>query len=588
MAELVHDDFTTLPARDVSEMKPSFYQLPQKCSLDRQRARHATLQLQQRIYQLQLDPPTDCDGERFWLPARAQKLPGDENFGAAKLTTLLGYKLIAKSNSTLSQLLNVVPPSGSQFDYARLLRLMKGPPQVIERWADDVDFARQRLIGCNPLQLEQYPPKRPYAPLGDALLAAAGRALNQLGVTDRLATLESKGKLFLCDYRELAHPLFDPTADSGRRHKAPVCLFYTDEKGTLRPLAIQLSAVDPQVYTAVSPQSLWLYARSHVQAADGAYHEGPQHLLSTHLISEVFAIVTARQLHPHHPVAQLLSAHFRFNLAINDLARRDLLSIGGPIDLAIGLGVRGVLNLSRRHWSRWDFSAASPMANLEARGLRDTKELSGYLYRDDAKELYDAIFAYAGDIVACWYLDDADVSADRELQAWSAELAAPVGGNIPGFPSTIESRSQLGWALAEIIYRASAAHAALNNGQFARYGWVPNSPGAMRELTGSTTEDPFTEQHFWRTMPDRKSSLAQLGMAWVLSAPTFYSLVRAGEAPAFDPDLNPAASRGVGLFRRRLQYLSQGIRRRNDEINKSGGVPYADMDPYNVSRSTET
>ena len=56
---------------------------------------------------------------------------------------------------------------------------------------------------------------------------------------------------------------------------------------------------------------------------------GVRHLLETHLVTEVFVVVTARQLHPDHPVSQLLSPHLRFTVALDCLARVDAVTAPG-------------------------------------------------------------------------------------------------------------------------------------------------------------------------------------------------------------------------------------------------------------------
>jgi hypothetical protein len=192
---------------------------------------------------------------------------------------------------------------------------------------------------------------------------------------------------------------------------------------------------------------------------------------------------------------------------------------------------------------------------------------------------------YASAMVQVWYPDDAAVLQDVELVGWARELQ--VGGQLKGMPAPIPDRRSLASILAEVIYRGSAGHAAVNNGQFDKYGWVPHSPGAARTLNPDPGPD-MTEAEFWRCMPPQKRGLAQLSMAWVLSMPTELSLVHAGEMPAFDAELNPAASRVVGVFRRRLKPLSGDIRARNDREAEAGRQPYVYLDPFNVSASIET
>jgi hypothetical protein len=309
-----------------------------------------------------------------------------------------------------------------------------------------------------------------------------------------------------------------------------------------------------------------------------------RHLLETHLVMEVVAVVTARQLHPDHPVCQLLAPHLRFTVAIDCLARRDLLSPGGPIDLAVAAGVGGAMNLGRIWWSRWTFGDHRPAQSFAHRGL-DGGVLADFWYRDDALALYALIQRYVGEVLAAWYRTDEDVVKDYELQAWASELGRI--GKLRGFPAPIPDYPTLREALTTLVYTATGGHAAVNNGQFDKYTWVPNSPGSMRAVALEADRE-LTEDELWRAFPPRKRALAQLSMAWILSTPTDRSIIAAGNVEAFDPALSPPAARAVGVFRRELKALSATIGRRNAELVREGKVPYTWLDPYNVSCSIDT
>src|SRR5690606_34911123 len=182
------------------------------------------------------------------------------------------------------------------------------------------------------------------------------------------------GRLYATDYADLLDARIQRQVAPGAWLAAPTCLFVRDDGGALMPLAIQLAprgADGDVVVTPLDPLGHWLLARCHAQAADGHYHEAIHHLLETHMVSEVFALRTARQLHPDHPLHQLLAPHFEGTLAINYLARHDLLSPGGPLDLALAAGVGGALDLARIAWSRWSFSERRLDADLAAHGLDD-------------------------------------------------------------------------------------------------------------------------------------------------------------------------------------------------------------------------
>ncbi len=562
---------------------PSRFRLPQHCSHDRRRAREATLRLQRDRYALVTDPPVNHDGRTYTLPPRIERMPAAEEFTPVKRAWMLQHKFIAGMNALAAMALNPTGRTDSARDYARLLITVPAPPLVLQRWRDDDDFARQRLNGVNPRELRAWTPGVSPKEDDGLLVDAANSVLRHYRSKLYVKELAARGRLFATDYGCMVHPLVQQHVAPGLQLAAPLGLFFADEEGVLLPLAIRMSA--KEVVTPLAPDARWLFARSHLQAADGLIHEGVRHLLETHLVTEVFVVVTARQLHPDHPVSQLLAPHLRFTVALDCLARVDLLSIGGPIDLGVAAGVTGALNLARIHWNEWDFDQADPLTDFEGRGLMDPGVLSGYHHRDDSLALRALIFDYVGEVLSVWYRSAEDVIGDTELQSWAAELAG--AGGIRGFPTSFADVKTLQRALSLVVYRATAGHAAVNNGQFDKYTWVPNSPGSMQAIALEPGE-ALTEDQLWRALPSRKRSLAQLSMAWILSTPTDRSIIAAGDVPAFDPALSPPAARAVGAFRRELKTLSAAIVRRNEALLQRGKTPYTWLDPYNVSCSIDT
>lgn len=318
----------------------------------------------------------------------------------------------------------------------------------------------------------------------------------------------------------------------------------------------------------------------HAQAADGCVHEGTHHLLETHLVNEAVAMCLQRRLHPDHPLHQILAPHYDGNLAINHVARHDLLAPEGPIDRTMAAGVAGTMEAARAHYAGWRFDTATLQADLAARGLLDVPD---FYYRDDALPLEQAIRNFVTAVVDVWYRTDEDVILDDELQSFCAEAAAEDGAAIPGFPSRLPDRASLRELVTHLIFRAGPQHAAVNNGQFDAYGWIPNTPGALSAPPPEDAEAAIAEKALWKAMPERTAALAQMGMVWVLSRPTRRTILHEGEAAVFDPALCAEATEAVAAFQRRLQQISDRIRARNETLD----VPYRYLDPYNVSRSTD-
>lgn len=565
---------------------PSRYRLPQECSPDRRRAREATLALQRTRYMFEQDTclgHPDPDGEApFLLPDGSATVPRGEEFGPEKFTRLAIHKLVLQIRGPYIKWRLRGSRMDTEQDYVRAFgRLREPAPRA--SWSSDEEFARQRLMGVNPMSIQRCfePPEGPLAEAANRVLAA--RYATTLGAAQE--------RLFCTDYRALLDERIQRQVKAGATLAAPLCLFYVTDRGALVPLTIELArpGVPSVCVTPLDRRGDWMLAKAHAQSADAHFHEGIFHLLETHMVSEVFKLSTARWLHPDHPLNQLLTPHFEWNLAIDDLARKDILARGGPIDVALAAGAGGALDAARLWWSRWSFEERRFRNELAARGVENDKALPQFRYRDDATDLHDAISAYVAGVLGVWYRSDHDVVGDAELAAWSDELAR----RIPDFPSSkvskrpcrIETRAELFGIVSDVIFRASAQHSAVNNGQYDAYGFVPNAPASLFAPIpdpSSSAAEILDERDVLRAMPSLEQSLAQLGMCWVLSQPTHRSLFSSGEAPAFSQHLSLEAYEHVQAFRGRLSTISDDIARRN----RGMAIPYTYLDPNNVGRST--
>jgi len=553
---------------------PSRYRLPQTCSDDRKRARQATLALQRQSYQIASDDGPGNPAAGFRLPIGAALLPPGEAFAAEKKARLLGHKAILKMRSPFIRGRVHKRPS-TERDYVRLIGWLRHPVAT-RYWSDDAEFARQRLTGTNPMAL-----RRCDTAPNAALAAAAGLVLKERYGGLKLKDVVDSGRLFCSEYPHLIDGRIQRQVVRGARLAVPTCLFLLAEGGKLAPLAIELMPSGEPGHAVFNPldrREHWLLARSHAQAADAHYHEAVYHLLETHMVSEIFALCTARQLHPDHPLNQLLKPHFEDTLAINYLARHDLLSRGGPIDVVLAAGVGGALDLARLVWSSWDFRERTLDADLCARGLDDAAQLPGFHYRDDARAIWVLLNEYVDGVLGWWYRGDEDVREDFELSAWSRDVAQ----HVRGFPASIETRAQLVDLATHVIFRASAQHSAVNNGQFQGYGFVPNSPGVVFAWPPQEGEARFEMRDLLGAFADRERAVAQLGMAWVLSQPTHRSLLTTGTSPAFTREISPAAHDATLALRRRLVDLGEKIAARN----RAAAHLYSYLSPYDVGRST--
>ena len=580
------------------ERPPSSYILPQDCTGDVLRARKDDLARNRRAYQWIGDVFPGHPSEGFMLPRGLAKLPSEAKFSGSKILRLTTHKLRIVANSAWTAATARWPKNPSEEDYRKLLGFIP-PPTCVDRWREDSEFAEQRLRGVNPMAI-----RRVESLDDDAMAKAADDVLTTLHGTT-LRRMEGRGRLFETNYAFAADSRVQDQVQPGWILAAPRCLFFTRDDGSLMPLAIRLMPLDIDqdgaVFTPLSDRFRWLLARSHAQAADGHFHEAVSHLMETHMVTESMAVSVHRTLHPDHPIAQLLNPHFEYNLAIDMMARTNLLAPNGPIARAMAAGVGGALDIARHRFGTWSLRDCSLHEDLKSRGVDDERALPRYPYRDDAVLIWDAVEQFVEGIVELWYPEDprplpdgthpydhrtrnSVVMGDPELQAWVQELNDPQGAAMPGTPRVMHSRVALVHLLTEVIFRGSAQHAAVNNGQYACYGWVPNCPTKLR---GPLPPDPdafMDSKEFFRILPDRRACNEQTGMVWILSEPTENSLLRSGEALAFSPENNFLAYQSVGRFRRRLRWISEHIKSQNADPEVRP-VPYTFLDPQNVDRS---
>ena len=553
----------------MSSLSP--YRISQRCPPDRRNARRATIVETREQYAWPSDDLQGDPAEGFRLPDHIAALPKDENFSTQKLVELFGHKFQGQLNAKLS-------PGRIRHldDYGRMFTLVPKPSSAA-RWDRDVEFARQRLAGVNPMLLRAVD-----ASPSKALADAADRTLRERG--DSLAKALDRGAVFETDCGVLREECIQRHVRRFQRHlAAPRSLFVVGEDRVLRPVAIQLWPDDqPGPNPAYGPHDdpwAWRLARWHAQCADATMHEGLFHLFETHLVSEVVAVALARTLHPTHPVFQLLKEHFSFNLAIDVLARSDMLAPGLAIDMALSAGSAGAINAMRLWFNHgWSWQERSLAKDLAKRGVADPARLPGYHYRDDALPVRDAIGHYSRDTMADFYDDDDAVAGDFELQDWARETSS----KLPGFPVKFETGAALFETLAEVIFRASAQHSAVNNGQFEAYGYIPNAPGLL--LTAPPTQSSYTEGEALAALPKGPGIYAQVTMAWVLSEPTHYGIMGLGNVPAFDAAYSPAARQAVAAARRRFAACAGAVAARNADLE----VPYTYLDPRNIELSSGT
>ncbi len=505
------------------------------------------------------------------LPPFIRKLSPDEQYSpyiSGRLYTIIGASVLSSILSFFEEWL--VKWKGLAI-YRHLFFGYRNKPIAMKHWREDKEFARQRLSGLNPVFIKRFTKVPDNFPVTDELLS---------GLMDDGETIASairKKRLYVCDYKILE----GITVAKGRYLTHPIALFYAGDSGTLMPVAIQLfqSPEDGPIFTPEDEKWLWLTVKAYTQSADAQVHEVVEHLLHGHLIVEVFDIAMHRTLPDAHPINKMLMPHLEYTMAVNESARTKMLAPGGPIDRTMAVGAQGAIELmGRAWWEQWDFSAQSIPDDLNDRGVGDAKALPRYYWRDDATALWEIIERYVTAMVDHFYETDKDVIEDWELQAFHKESRDELGGDVRGIPGGkkgFTSKSVLVEVLTRIIYAATAGHAAVNNGQYDYYGFIPNTPGALYAPPPRSKSEKWDEERLARAMPGFKAASIQILMVRLLSRRTempigqFETRFFAGTN-----DVWPI----VSDFRKELHDLSVNIKRRNVGLD----MPYTYLDPDQV------
>ncbi|MBD2338570.1 lipoxygenase [Calothrix sp. FACHB-156] len=460
----------------------------------------------------------------------------------------------------------------------------------------DREFGRQRLAGQNPMVLRRLQSEetgrlqawinRPYKLADDSvidLVASAGA-----------------NRLFIAEY-PLLQDLKVTDLHYGRYVGSPTALFYRADDG-LEPLLIEVEK--GRVVTNTDNSDDWTRAKLSVQTADVTDHELITHLAYTHLAMETFAIATARQLPENHPLSRLLRPHFQFLLAINTRGNSLLLGEGSAIDKLMATTRETSLGLINRAYRKRAFSEYSLLNDITTRGI-EAKFISEFPYRDDALLLWEVIANYTTRYLQRYYGDDSAVQQDLYLQAWTAELGAPLDSRplsefaqapswvpkawaiaagleieelpsyprVPGFPE-ITSLQQLIDIATVIIFTSGPQHAAVNFSQFDYVGYVPNAPLALY----SQPDIPSTLKQL---LPPLVQDLEQMQLSFSLSGINWGKL---GSS-----DLINFTEQGdrqiLAQFQNELKDIERIITNRNQQRVADSGVEYPYLLPSRIPNS---
>ncbi|XP_050018683.1 polyunsaturated fatty acid lipoxygenase ALOX15B isoform X2 [Alexandromys fortis] len=417
---------------------------------------------------------------------------------------------------------------------------------VFAHWQEDAFFASQFLNGLNPVLIRRCHSLPKNFPVTDEMVAPV------LGPGTSLQAELEKGSLFLVDHGILSGVQTNVINGKPQFSAAPMTLLYQRSgSGSLLPLAIQLKQTpgpDNPIFLPSDDKWDWLLAKTWVRNAEFSVHEALTHLLHAHLLPEVFALATLRQLPHCHPLFK-----------------------------STGLGIGGFSELIKRNMEQLNYSVLCFPEDIRA---RDVEDIPGYYYRDDGMQIWGAIKSFVSEIVSIYYPSDVSVREDQELQAWVREIFSEgfLSRESSGMPSLLDTQEALVQYVTMVIFTCSAKHTAVSAGQFDSCVWMPNLPPTM-QLPPPTSKGQARPESFIATLPPVKATCDVIIALWMLSK-------EPGDRRPLGhyPDehfTEDAPRRSMAAFQRQLIQISKGIAERNRGL----ALPYTYLDPPLIENS---
>ncbi|XP_023742120.2 lipoxygenase 2, chloroplastic [Lactuca sativa] len=497
-------------------------------------------------------------------------------------------------------------------------------PRTIERdsfsWLHDEEFCRQTLAGVNPYSIKLVTEWPLMSKLDPKVYGPAESAITKEIIEQKIGglmtldeALEQK-KLFLLDYHDLLLPYVNKVRElEGTTLYGSRTLIFLTSKGTLRPLAIELTRPPnngkPQwkhVYTPCWDSTgawLWKIAKAHVLAHDSGYHELVSHWLRTHCVTEPYIIATKRHLSKMHPVQRLLCPHLRYTMEINSLARLALINAGGIIESSFSLAKYSMQLSSDAYAQQWRFDHEALPDDLISRGMAIEDEsaphgikltIEDYPFANDGLLLWDAIKEWATAYITFYYPQPNLVESDEELQSWWTEIRTVGHGdkkNEPWWPN-LKTQQDLIKVVSTIMWVSSAHHSAVNFGQYDYAGYFPNRPTIAR--VKMPNEDPTEEE--WQTFLNKPEDVLLNCFPTKIQATKVMAVLDVLSSHSLDEEYiganmeaewgeEPAIKAAFEEFNRRLKEIEGIIDSRNCDPNLknrygAGLVPYELLKPF--------
>ncbi|NWX16987.1 LOXE3 isomerase, partial [Aegotheles bennettii] len=320
----------------------------------------------------------------------------------------------------------------------------------------------------------------------------------------------------------------------------------------------------------------WLLAKTWVRNADFYSHQLLTHLLRTHLLGEVFAVATLRQLPSAHPLFKVRCPHpTPPHPNLWDL--EDLTGRSKGISKASGVTYEGLLLIVQRGLEKVTYRSLCLPEDISHRGVTD---VPNYHYRDDGLRLWEAIERFVAGVVAVYYKEDAMVSGDVELQAWVMDIFTNgfLGRTSSGIPSSLETVVDLTKFVTMVMFTCSSQHASVNNGQYDLGAFLPNAPSSMRHRPPKA-KGKASLQDFLDTLPEVDTT-ANILVVLILLSSRLKDMRLLGRYPEERfTEMEPR--RLIRIFQGKLEEIRDLIEARNHQAK----LRYNYMNPLETENS---
>ncbi|CAI8014486.1 Allene oxide synthase-lipoxygenase protein [Geodia barretti] len=313
------------------------------------------------------------------------------------------------------------------------------------------------------------------------------------------------------------------------------------------------------------------------------FHEISSHYLTCHAVMETYSMGLMRNIPNAHPVYKLLRPHVRYTMAINRKARESLINATGILARTFSVGADGELEVFKRCGTAYSVHWSNIKHNTEERGVDDASKLPHYYYRDDGYRVWDAIESYVTEIIDMFYVNDASVSEDEELQSFANDVhfnGFPAYGGSLGheFPSSIATKAELVQICTLVMFTGSAQHAAVNFGQYTYYSFVPNAPFVLHKPP-PTRKGKLKFKDLMDSLPDKEETLATNVLVSLLSGYSPDEIYLGAYPP--EQFVEERAKQAVKELDVKLKQIYEMIKKRNEGLD----VPYIYMSPKNIPNS---